>query len=96
MDIQAMMQDPKFAQIVQELMKKKKQQGLEGMLQGGGSMANLGKQLPKLQQIQEQWKLQDAQRKAKKMELDMITKQAEAQSQAQQQQQQMQAAQQSV
>ena len=70
-----MMQDPRFAQLVQSTMQKKKQMDFASMLQKRESReASLAKSLPKLQHMQEKFKLEDMQRKVKKMQLDMLTK----------------------
>ena len=70
--------DPEYNRHVAQSLEKKKQQSMMGRLNQGNSSANLAKMLPKLQQMQEQWKLQDAERKVKKLKLDQLLKQAEA------------------
>lgn len=90
MDIGSMMNDPKFQQIFQQLMQSQQQGGpAPGGAGGGGGMlaqtmggqdegpAALAKQLPQLKAIQEKMKIQDAERKLKKLELDAMVKKAE-------------------
>ena len=95
MEIGSMMQNPQMQQMIQSRMQQQNQKppGIEDLLKGGGGGApDLAKQLPKLMQMQEQMKIQDAERKLKKLKLDFLVKQAESQAE----QQQMQAARQSV
>ena len=85
-----MMKDPKFQRILQAMLEaqKKKRGGLAGAVGGqGNAFANLGKQLPRFQEEQQKFKIQDAERKAAKLKLDWVTKQAEQQANQQQMQQ---------
>lgn len=95
-DMGQLMQDPQFQRLVMQQIQRKKRKGLTGMMDGNGAVASLGQKLPQLKQMQEKFKIQDAERKVKKLKLDFLTKQAEAQSAQQQGQQQIQAARNSV
>ena len=79
-DFGQLMQNPQFQRLIQDyLMQKKRKRPQDLLGQGRGAAANLGKQLPKFQKMQEQWKMEDADRKAKKLKLDFFTKRAEEQ-----------------
>ena len=75
--MEGLRQVPGYDKFIEEAMKKKKAMG---------RFQALGKMLPKLQAMREKMKLQDAQRKVKKLEFDQMMKEAEA-SAAQQEQQ---------
>lgn len=91
-----MMQNPEFQQILMNLMRKKKLQAPymqgQGQPNAGGMYAAMGQKLPQLQKMQEQMKVEDADRKAKRMKLDYAVKQIEPIAQQQQGMQQRQAA----
>ena len=74
-----MMGDPQFAMMVRAAEYTRKKKTLQDMMtRRKSSMEALGKSLPKLKEMQEQMKIQDAERKLKKLKLDYLTKQAEA------------------
>jgi len=81
-DFGQMMQNPNFQRLIRNYLMQKRKKKPQDLLGGRGNnaFANLGKQLPKFQKMQEQWKMEDADRKAKKLRLDFMTKRAEEQS----------------
>ena len=78
-----------FSRMVQQAAALRKKKTLLDMLkQQEGKHEALGKNLPNLQRMQERMKLEDGERKLKKLRLDMMTKESAKINQEQQKQQQ--------
>lgn len=76
-DIGAMMQDPKFQEVLGQVLAKRGRDKFDNMLEGKGSIQELAKLFPKLQEIQEKRKLEAAQKKVDDLKFDSLYKQAE-------------------
>jgi hypothetical protein len=90
--IEQMMQDPQFQQFVQAATQKKKKATLKDLLNGGGTIEELAAAYPKIQQIAEQKKLDDAKEKVHTLQFSSLEKRAQKAFELKQQQQQQGAA----
>ena len=91
--VEQMMGDPRFKQYVQQSVQnrsKNRRATLQDMLNGQGTIQELASVFPKLQQIQEKKKLDDAKEKVMSIQFDGLYKRAENAAQQQQQQAQTQ------
>ena len=87
--VEQMMQDPKFRQYVQQASQsrsKNRRATLQDMLNGQGTIQELASVFPKLQQLQEKKKLDDAKEKVMSIQFDGLYKRAEQAHNATQQQ----------
>jgi len=91
MDINQAMQDPKFRRMLAKQSEAQAKKKMQELLNGGGSFEELANIFPKLQQAQEEDKLEEAQRKVMNLQKQSLYKRSEnafnAAQQGQQQQQ---------
>ena len=93
-----MMQDPRMRQMIQQRAGQQGQGGgmQQGMKRPANSLSNLADAYPKMKEQMDKLKIEEAERKAKKLKFEMILKKAEQAFQLKQQQQAIQAGRESI
>jgi hypothetical protein len=90
-NVESMMEDPAFQGMIMAAANQKKKKTLKDLLEGGGgSVQELAQAFPKLEQIMEQKKLADAQKKVADIKLEQLYAKSQKAYEAQQAQQQQQ------